>query len=314
MDVWINGEFVDDAKAAVSVFDAGLQHGVGLFETMAARNGAVFRLDAHMDRLAHSAEALRLSDRLETEPLAEAVRQALIHSEREDARIRLTLTGGDLNAMRQSGQGPSDPTIFIVVQPRTEYPDSFFAQGITAVLAPGRVNPWDWTSGHKTLNYWSRIAALQMAASMGAGEALWLTPDARVACGSVSNIFLVKGSQLIPPPAQGSQSANAPPPPVLPGITRQAVLSIAEDSGLTIVHEMPTIDDIVAADECFLTNSSWHILPVVSLAVAVKPDSEAEPHMEQRPIGEGGVGTATADIRAALLELIERETSGASCS
>lgn len=314
MDVWINGEFVEDAKASVSVFDAGLQHGVGLFETMAARHGAVFRLEAHIDRLAHSAEVLRLSHRLETEPLAKAVQHALTHSGRQEARIRLTLTGGDLNAMRQTGQGPTDPTIFIVVQPRTEYPDTFFTQGITAVLAPGRVNPWDWTSGHKTLNYWPRISALQMAAGMGAGEALWLTPDARVACGSVSNVFLIKGDRLLTPPAQGSQSLHAPPPPVLPGITRQAVISLAEAAGMTVVYEMPTIDDIVAADECFLTNSSWHILPVASLAVAVKPDEEAEPHLEQRPIGDGGVGSQTADLRAALLELIERETSEAAGS
>ncbi len=308
MDVWINGEFVEDTNARVSVFDAGLQHGVGLFETMAARNGSVFRLNAHIERLVTSAASLRLSERLQPEPLAQAVVKALAHSERTEARIRLTLTGGDLNAMRHTGQGPSDPTIFIVVQPRTEYPETFFSEGITAVLAPGRLNPWEWTSGHKTLNYWPRISALQMAAGMGAGEALWLTPDALVASGSVSNLFLIKGGQLITPAAQGSQDINEIAPPVLPGITRQAVIELATASGMEIIHNMPTLDDVADADECFLTNSSWHVLPMTSLAVAVRGQADEEPHLEQRPIGDGTVGGQTADLRAAMLELIERET------
>ena len=63
MYVWLNGEFVDHDSASVPVFDAGFQHGVGLFETMSARNGRVFRAEAHMHRLIESARALLLSDR-----------------------------------------------------------------------------------------------------------------------------------------------------------------------------------------------------------------------------------------------------------
>ncbi len=178
MDVWVNGKFVSDAEARVSVFDAGFQHGIGLFETMAARNGRVFRADQHMARLLESARTLMLSDRLHAEPLIEAVHHAIEHNKQPNARLRLTLTGGDLNALRSTGEGPADPTIAILVQPPTEYPETFFTQGIAALLAPGRLNPWQQTAWHKTLDYWNRIAALQVAASAGGGEALWLTPVA----------------------------------------------------------------------------------------------------------------------------------------
>lgn len=314
MDVWINGEFVSDEDAQVSAFDAGFQHGIGVFETMVARNGCVFRVDQHMNRLLDSAETLMLTDRLHAEPLITAVHHALKHNKQTDARIRLTLTGGNLNALRSTGEGPSDPTILIVVQPPTEYPESFFTKGVSALLAPGRLNPWQFTAGHKTLDYWNRIAALQGAASVGAGEALWLTPEAKVASGSVSNIFLVSGGTLITPPARGEQLKGELVPPVLPGITRRAIIELAQRAGITVKEGLPSLEDVMDADEVFLTNSSWHVLPVTGLGLTVKSDtseSENETELRHHTIADGEVGNTTADLRAALLELIEQETSEA---
>ncbi len=313
MDVWINGEFVSDGEARVSVFDAGLQHGIGLFETMAARHGRVFRARGHVRRLTESAQALHLSDRLHVDPLVEAVQHAVDHSGQSEARVRLTVTGGDLNLMRSTGSGPQDPTIIIVVQPPTEYPDRFFTEGIAATIAPGRVNPWQLTSGHKTLDYWNRIAALQAATSVGAGESLWLTPDATVASGSVSNLFFASGDTLMTPPARGGQAKGEIIPPVRPGVTREAVLEVAAKAGITTSFKAPTLDELMGADEVFLTNSSWHVLPVTGLGLPVRPDEdpEAEATLGHHPIGEGTVGSLTADLRAGLLELIASETTEA---
>jgi branched-chain amino acid aminotransferase len=311
MDVWINGEFVSDEDARVSAFDAGFQHGIGIFETMIARNGRVFRADQHMDRLLDSAETLMLTDRLHAGPLIQAVHHALEHNAQTDARVRLTLTGGNLNALRSTGEGPSDPTIVIVVQPPTEYPESFFAKGVSALLASGRLNPWEFTAGHKTLDYWNRIAALQSAASVGAGEALWLTPDAKVASGSVSNLFFIADGILRRPPARGEQLSGEIVPPILPGITRRAIIELAQRAGITVEEALPTLEDVMGADEVFLTNSSWHVLPVTGLGLTVKsqdPKSEQEAELRHHPIADGEVGSTTADLRAALLELIEQET------
>jgi branched-subunit amino acid aminotransferase/4-amino-4-deoxychorismate lyase len=122
MDIWINGQFVPRDEARISVFDAGFQHGVGLFETLAARNGQVFRANQHMQRLADSARQLMLTERLRTRPLVEALQHCLDHNSVEDARLRLTLTGGDLNMLQATGESVVDPTIIIDTQPPTRTP------------------------------------------------------------------------------------------------------------------------------------------------------------------------------------------------
>jgi branched-subunit amino acid aminotransferase/4-amino-4-deoxychorismate lyase len=94
MTAWINGKFVEHTEARVGLFDAGFQHGIGLFETMLAREGAVLGFEAHLERLATSARELRLFDPLKVEPLAEAVQHALAKSGLRDARIRITLREG----------------------------------------------------------------------------------------------------------------------------------------------------------------------------------------------------------------------------
>jgi len=121
MKVWVNGSFVDDKNAKMSVFDAGIQHGVGLFETMIARNGRVFRAQDHMNRLADSAAELRLTEKLQIEPLVEALRLTLSENEQEEARIRITITGGDLNMLQQTGESGGDPTIVIQSQQAIEF-------------------------------------------------------------------------------------------------------------------------------------------------------------------------------------------------
>ena len=163
MRVWVNGEFVDDSKATISVFDAGFQHGVGLFETMSARHGKIFRGRAHVQRLGESAATLRLTEKLHVEPLLEALALTLEENSLDDARLRLTLTGGNLNMLQQTGEsGGMDPTIIIQTQPPTEYPNSFFEKGVRVSLASGRANPYEFGAGHKTLNYWPKLLNLQL--------------------------------------------------------------------------------------------------------------------------------------------------------
>jgi len=294
MHVWINGTFVERDEATVSVFDAGFQHGVGLFETMLARNGRVFRVDRHLARLAASAAALRLTERLRPGPLGEAVQLTCAKNEMESARIRLTITGGDLNLLQRGGDAPQDPTVVIVAQPPTPYPEAFFEQGVTISIADARANPLEPAAGHKTVSYWARIQALQIAATRGASEALWFTVSNHLASGSVSNVFLVKDGALRTPFARGEEVAGALPSPVLPGITRSVVRELAEARGIAFETAMIDIEDVLLADEVFLTNSSWGVLPVV--------------RVEKEKIGDGAVGAVTRKVRAGWLEIVEDET------
>src|SRR5262245_23668928 len=130
MHVWLNGAFVDRTDAKVSAFDAGFQHAVGLFETMLARHHRVFRGERHLERIAESARVLGLTESLRTGPLLEAVESAVRRNELASARVRLTITGGDLNLLVSQGAPRlPDPTILIVAQPATAYPDAMFERG-----------------------------------------------------------------------------------------------------------------------------------------------------------------------------------------
>lgn len=298
MLVWLNGTYVEGDAATVSVFDAGLQHGVGLFETMAARNGRVFRVDAHVQRLIDSARELLLTDSLRADPLAQAVEQTVERNSLEAARVRLTVTGGTpgLSGLPHRQEPRKvDPTILIVAQPPTDYPEAFFTSGVTVVVADGRANPLDPMAGHKTLNYWHRIQALQQAAARKTGEALWFTVSNHLAGGSVSNAFLVEDGALVTPIARGEEASGAIRAPVLPGITRAAIMELARGQGVGVTTRMLDIGDVLSADEVFLTNSSWGVLPVVGV--------------EREKIGQGQVGEITRRLRQAWLELVERETS-----
>ena len=304
--MFLNGEFVDRADARVSAFDAGMQHGVGLFETMQAGEGGVLHLHEHVDRLVASARALGLSDSLRARALEEAVRRTVDRA-REHApgrlRVRLTITGGDLNLLERGRGSGQDPTVLIAAAPATRYPAEMFERGVGVVVADLRVNPLDPLAGHKTLNYWGRLRELQSAAGKRAGEALVFQVTNHLAGGCVSNVILVKAGTLVTPIAHGEEEevardrAEAPgraggavmPSPVLPGIVRRWAMDWARAAGLDVQRRMVRIEDVLAADEIMLTNSSWGVLPVV------KVEAEA--------IGDSVVGPITRKLCAAWGQL-----------
>ena len=261
---------------------------------MGARNGRVFRVRDHLHRLSSSARQLGLTERLRVGPLEEAVQLVVERNELESARVRLTLTGGNLNALQQQAESVLDPTIVIVAQPPTAYPESFFERGTAVMVADGRLNPLDPMGGHKTLNYWPRIRALQHAAGHGTAEALWFDVSNHLACGSVSNVFLVEDDVLYTPIARGEEEQGALPSTVLPGITRRTIIELAEQMGIGLSTRMLTYDDVSSADELFLTNSSWGVLPVVAV--------------ERTEIGTGEVGPMTHRLRQAWIDAVEFDT------
>ena len=294
--VWLNGTFIDDpANATLSVFDASVQHGVGLFETMLASNGRLFRPRPHIDRLIDSAKTLRLTERLRPGPLCEAAQRAVDRTGLQRARVRVTITGGNLNMIAARQSETQDPTILIVAEPATEYPQPMFDQGIVCALCNAGRNPFDLMGGHKTINYWPSIAALSEANTRGGSEAIWLTALGHLAGGSVSNVFVIKDGVLRTPLARGETEPGSVPSPVLPGITRAAIFELAAEQHLEIERRMLSLQELQDADEAFLTNSSWGVLPVVRI--------------EDTPIGDGAVGEVSQTLRTALLELIEAETA-----
>jgi branched-subunit amino acid aminotransferase/4-amino-4-deoxychorismate lyase len=291
--VWLNGDFVDPDKARVSAFDAGVQHAVGLFETMRAQNGRVLHLWRHLARIQQSARELGLSSDLRINPLAEVVRRVVEKADLPDARVRLTITGGDMNLLT-GNDGNSEPqaTILVVAQPSTKYPDAMFERGIIGAIAEPRLNPLDPTLGHKTINYWMRLRELQIAAQRGGGEAIFLSLSNHLAGGAVSNLFLVRGGVLLTPIARGEEPAErgAIRSPVLPGVTRSAMFEFARTMGVETRIQMLSINDLLDADEAFLTNSSWGVLPLTQV--------------EAKPVANAAPGEVTKRLRAMWLDAL----------
>jgi len=297
--VFLDGEFMNRADAKVSAFDASIQHGIGLFETMRAEStpdGIVVRdLEEHLDRLQVSASRLGLSDDLKTGPLGEAITETVRRARYKHTRVRLTVTGGDLNLLQTHARSNHQPTVMIHAQPATQYPDAMFEKGIMATLGDARANPLDPTAGHKTLNYWWRLRELQNAAAKGGGESIIFSVSNHLAGGCVSNLFVVDGGHLITPIAQGEEEElggpktpeGVMPSPVLPGITRMRVIEHAKKLGIKTTRRMMTIDDLLDSEEVFLTNSSWGVLPVVKV--------------EAETIGSGAPGDVTKKLREVVV-------------
>src|SRR5688572_7621565 len=277
--VWLNGAFVDEAEASVSLRDTGLLHAAGVFTTMRANGGRVFRLDAHLQRLRASCEALFIPLLPKDEALASAVDELLKRNELTDARLRLTVTRGmaeqdPIHGLRLT------PTVFLTAAPLEPYPAEYYAKGLTVVLLDDqKLNPYDVQAGHKTLNYLSRLAALRSANQRGAGEALWFSVHNFLQSGSISNVFLVKDGMILTPPtnvelrdAELAKTIAYPKSDVLPGVTRAAVMELARDANLPVKLAAITVNDLLEADELFLTNSIMQVMPVCRI--------------ERKPIGD----------------------------
>ncbi len=303
MKVYVDGQFVDGEDAVVGVFDAGLQHGVGLFETMHAYGGEVFRCEKHVERLVGSALELGLSDRLQVEPLSEAVALTVAKNDMEHARVKLMVTGGDMSLLSQAAgrgasvkEGKQRATVIISASEPTVYPEHFLTEGVRVVIADGKANPFDMTAGHKTINYWGRLTSLVGAAQHEAAEALWFSITNHLCGGAVSNVILVKDGELLTPYARGEEEDGALRSPVLPGITREVVFEVAGELDMPVRKGMLTINDVLEAEEVFLTNSSWLVLPVVKV--------------EKEVIGEGKPGEVTQRVFEGVMGVIEEECFG----
>ncbi|HSV26799.1 MAG TPA: aminotransferase class IV, partial [Sedimentisphaerales bacterium] len=189
---FLNGKIVDVSSAGISVRDVGFLYGAGLFETMRCCGGVVFAIDDHLDRLFASAEKLGVRNTYSREAVRAAIYAAVRANGFKDARVRLTLTGGETHGEQS--------TLLVMATPYEGYPEEYYQKGIRTVLCNMRQNTEEITCGHKTLSYFARMAALNQAKLKGAAEALWLTVDGRLAEGSISNLFLVKGGTVATPP------------------------------------------------------------------------------------------------------------------
>lgn len=278
--IFLNDGLVDADKGCISPADGGFLYGAGLFETMRSYQGVVWRLDDHLERLFGSAGALSMDLTFDREFVADAIGRTLVANELSDARIRLTVSGGPVS---RTGEKPKS-TLLITAAGAMDYPSEYYENGVLAVISNIRQNQSDPLAGHKCTSYYPRMLALQQARAKRATEALWFTMDARLAEGCISNVFIVKDGRIRTP------RENTP---VLAGITRKAVLEIAAGNGIDAQADDISLDDVLAADEVFLTNVVMKVLAVNCL--------------EKHAFNEGKVGPVTRRLAQLVDEDIKEK-------
>lgn len=273
MKIYLDGQFVDQADAKISVFDHGLLYGDGIFEGIRIYKGNIFRLDEHLERLEFSARTILLKMPWTRQEIAEATCETCRRNNLTDGYIRLVVTRG----IGDLGLSPwlcPKPSIFIIADKINLYPAEHYTKGLDIVTVPTRrTNPAAVSPAVKSLNYLNNILAKIEARQFGALEAIMLNDQGYVAECTGDNIFTVfKGEILTPPASQGA----------LKGITRGAIVEIAKEIGVPLREVELTRYDFWTADECFLTGTAAEVIPVVKL--------------DGREIGSGKPGPVTQRV------------------
>jgi branched-chain amino acid aminotransferase len=279
---WVNGVPVPPDAPGISVRDRGLTLADGVFETMRAHAGRIFRVERHLTRLEH---ALTVLDFPPIPNLRRWLHDASLALGDGDGSIRLTVTRG----LAAGGWAPptdARPTVLVTVGPMPRFPDAIYERGLAVHIASGRRNEHAMTAGLKTIAYTDAVLALIQAHKAGTDDALFLDTAGHCSEATASNLFVCAGSHVLTPPV----SCGA-----LPGITRAAVMELAAAAELPVVERAISLEELHGADEAFLTSSLRGIAPLVRVA--------------DRPIGTGTPGALTARLRAAYTALVARECS-----
>ena len=276
MSVWIQvgeqAELVDADQARVSVFDHGITVGDGVFETLKVLGGEPLALTRHLHRLVRSCEVLGLQP-----PNLDDIREAVgevIRSEPEASdlgRLRITCTGGagPLASDRQDGS----QTTIIALKSMQPWPAT-----TSAVVVPWVRNERSAVTGAKTTSYAENVVALQWAHDRGFSEGLFVNTIGQISEGTGTNVFIIKGGDVMTPPVSSG---------CLAGITRELLL----EWGLAAEAEL-SLEDLESADEVFLTSSTRDVHPVTKLG----DRAWSEPGPETRFVAAQYIRTISQNI------------------
>ena len=246
MKIFIDGKYLNERDAKISVFDHGLLYGDGVFEGIRAYNGRVFKLKEHIDRLFYSAKAILLEIPMTHAEMMKATVETIRVNKLRDCYVRLVVTRGVGN-LGLNPRSCKTPTVFIIAGKIQVYPAELYARGMEIVTVPtvrnlhSAVNP-----AIKSLNYLNNILAKIEANNAGVEEAIMLNAEGFVAECTADNLFIIKNGELFTP----SLSAGA-----LYGITRGTVMELATQLGVKVSEPNLTRYDLFNADECFLTGT-----------------------------------------------------------
>jgi branched-chain amino acid aminotransferase len=280
--VYLNGELVPEAEAAVSVYDSGLNFADGVFEGIRVYAGRVFRLERHLERLFASARAFEIEIGMSADELArEILRWLRANGVRDGYHFRPIVTRGDRIPPRLDPRFcTGGPRVLFVGGPAA----SASLGGVRAVLSGVRRTAPDALDPRvKSLSYGNHLLARLDALRRGADDALMLDDRGHLCEATAANVFVVRDGRLATPTTRACLS----------GITRQAVLELAGELGLATEEVDLAPEAVSGSDEIFLTGTGAEVTPVVAL--------------DGRPVGDGAAGPLTRRLAAAYGALVRSE-------
>ncbi|MBI5407888.1 MAG: branched-chain-amino-acid transaminase [Nitrospirae bacterium] len=251
--IYLNDELVPKNKALISVFDHGFLYGDGIYETLRAYNGVVFRFDEHLERLFRSAFMISLTIPKTSEEIKQAVYETMKANRQEDAVIRISISRGAGPIGLDPDLCPK-PTFVIMSGEFKEYPKQYYQKGIKIAIVNTRRNFKDALNPQiKSLNFLNNILAKIEAKDRGAYEAVMMNYREYVAEGTISNIFFVKDKALCTPAVDVG---------ILDGITRRIIIDAAKEAGIDVKEGRFRKEDLYNAQEVFISNTTMEVMPV----------------------------------------------------
>ncbi len=273
MVIYIDGRFLSEEEAKISVLDHGYLYGDGVFEGIRMYSGCIFKLKEHIDRLYDSARAIMLDIPMGKDELISAIVDTVKKNNLSDGYIRVVVSRGVGDLGLDPRKCPR-PTVVVIADKIKLYPEELYKNGLEIITVPIRRNiPEAVNPQVKSLNYLNNILAKIEAIHRGYEEALMLNHEGYVAECTGDNIFMIKGNNLVTPPTSVG---------VLKGITARTVMDIALEIGMEVREERFTRYDLYTSEEVFLTGTAAEIIPVVKI--------------DDRIIGDGRPGSRTWQI------------------
>ena len=282
--VYINGLFTPLCNAQVSIQDRGFCYGDGLFETLRASKGKIFRLEHHIDRLFRSLPQIFIDLPMTRFELMSVIQDTLARNSHKEAVIRLTVTRGETQSNIQIDTD-IPPTLVVNIRAYTPLSKAAYKKGIKIMLFQERASSTNVLKRRlKSCNYLSNTLIKKLSNERGFMEGVVVDPDFGVTEGTTSNVFIVSQGVLKTPPLS---------PFVLDGITREVVIEIAKEHKIPFLEAHITLEELLKADEVFITNTGIEIVPVTQI--------------DTQPIGNKKPGILTEFFHDEFLKCVEAE-------
>jgi len=282
--IWLDGEIVPQSRAKISVYDHVVLYGDGVFEGIRLYNGRIFKCRAHLRRMLSSAERIRLDIPFSIEQLQAIIRETIDANDLTDGYIRLVATRGVGTLGLHPFRCP-EPTIFCIADTISLYPEEMYRDGMPVIVAKRPRIPVDCLDPRiKSCNYLNNILAKIEAIDAGVLEAIMLNTDGYVAECTGDNIFVVKDGAISTPPSEAG---------ILEGVTRGFVIDLCEREGIPLEQRMMRLDEVLEADEVFLTGTAAEVISVSRI--------------DETTIGDGKEGAVTRRIRETFRSVVEAD-------